>query len=302
MKALNPVLTSLISALFRLLGLLPHFIAKFLAKTFAGLWYKSDSKHRNIAIRNLTLAFGDIKTPEEIQLLARKSFYSISLIPFEIGWSYRLGLNDLKEHFEIRGLHHIQEALAKGKGVLCLTAHMGNWELLPVVAPIANFSAGILYRPLDFLPLDAFFIRLRSRFGTQLIPKTGSVRKIFKQLKSGNVVAFLMDQNVDWYEGVFVDFFNQRACTSKGLSLIAIKTKAPVVPIFMVRENNHYIIEFSQELRLIQTGDLTHDIEANTTQYNQTIEDIIRRYPDQWFWVHQRWKTKPFCTWPRNKV
>ncbi len=300
MKTLNPVLTFLISAMFWFLGLLPRFIVDFLAKTFARLWYISDSKHRKIAIQNLTLAFGDVKTPKEIQILAKKSFYNISLIPFEIGWNYRLGLSDLKEHFEIRGLHHIQDALAKGKGVLCLTAHIGNWELIPVVAAIANFTACILYRPLDFLPLDVFFIRLRSRFGAQLIPKTGSMTKIFKQLKTGNVIAFLMDQNVDWYEGVFVDFFNHRACTSKGLSLIALKTKAPVVPVFMVRENNDYIIEFGQELKLIQTGDLTNDIEANTMRYNQTIEEIIRRYPDQWFWVHNRWKTKPFCTWPRN--
>jgi len=166
---------------------------------------------------------------------------------------------------------------------------------------MAGFSADIVYRPLDFPPLDAFFLRLRTRFGAGLIPNAHAMRKILRQLKNGHVVAMLMDQNVAWYEGVFVEFFNHRACTNKGFALLALKTRAPVVPIFLVRSQNRYIIEFCAELELVQTGDRTHDIEANTFQYNQAIEAVIRRYPDQWFcWVHQRWKTRPFCSWPKE--
>ncbi len=145
-----------------------------------------------------------------------------------------------------------------------------------------------------------FFFALRTRFGAGLIPNAHAMRKILRQLKNGHVVAMLMDQNVDWYEGVFVEFFNHRACTNKGFALLALKTRAPVVPIFMVRNQNRFIIEFCAELELVQTGDRTHDIEANTLRYNQAIEAVIRRYPDQWFWVHQRWKTRPFCPWPKQ--
>jgi KDO2-lipid IV(A) lauroyltransferase len=300
MNTFDFFLTDLIAALFRLLGRIPLSFANILARAAAILWFRIDKKHRNIAISNLTRAFGHEKTPNQIRVLAFQSFYNIMCIPFEIGWSDRLTLPQLFRYAEIRGLDHIQAALAKGKGVLALTAHMGNWELLPSVAPMAGFSADILYRPLDFSPLDAFFLRLRTRFGAGLIPNAHAMRKILRQLKKGHVVAMLMDQNVDWYEGVFVEFFNHRACTNKGFALLALKTRAPVVPIFMVRNQNRFIIEFCPELELIQTGDRTHDIEANTLKYNQAIEAVIRRYPDQWFWVHQRWKTRPFCPWPRE--
>ena len=301
-NAFNSFLTGLITALFRMIGRIPGPIADSLAKAGAGLWFRIDRKHRNIAIQNMTKAFGHEKNLDQIRLLAFQSFYNIMRIPFEIGWSDLLTLPELHRHAELRGLHNVQAALAKGKGVLALTAHIGNWELLPLVAPMAGLSADIIYRPLDFLPLDAFFLRLRTRFGAGLIPNTHAMRKILRQLKNGHVVALLMDQNVDWYEGVFVDFFNHRACTNKGFALLALKTQAPVVPIFLLRSKNRYIVEFHPELELIRTGDRTHDIEANTLNYNQAIEAIIHRYPEQWFWVHQRWKTRPFCPLPQKKM
>lgn len=300
MNTFNDFLTALITTLFRMIGRIPGPIADSLAQSGARLWFRIDKKHRNIAIDNLTRAFGHEKSQEQIRLIAFQSFYNIMRIPFEIGWSDGMTLPELYQYAEMRGLHHIQAALAKGKGVLALTAHMGNWELLPSVAPMAGFSADIIYRPLDFSPLDAFFLRLRTRFGAGLIPNAHAMRKILRQLKNGHVVAMLMDQNVDWYEGVFVEFFNHRACTNKGFALLALKTRAPVVPIFMLRNQNRFIIEFCAELELVQTGDRAHDIEANTLRYNQAIEAVIRRYPEQWFWVHQRWKTRPFCSWPDN--
>jgi KDO2-lipid IV(A) lauroyltransferase len=126
------------------------------------------------------------------------------------------------------------------------------------------------------------------------------MRKVLGILKQGEVIVMLMDQNVDWYEGVFVDFFGRRACTNKGLALLARKTEAPVVPVFLIRKESGFIVEIGQEVPLIKTGDKTKDIEANTQQYNKIIEDIIRRYPDQWFWVHQRWKTRPYQPWPKK--
>jgi KDO2-lipid IV(A) lauroyltransferase len=105
---------------------------------------------------------------------------------------------------------------------------------------------------------------------------------------------------LDWYEGVFVDFFGDRACTNKGLALLALKTEAPVIPVFLVREGLGFKAKFCREVPLIKTGNKTKDVEANTQQYNRIIEDFIRQYPDQWFWVHQRWKTKSFAPWPRK--
>jgi KDO2-lipid IV(A) lauroyltransferase len=301
MKPCADFMTDLITVLFRTIGRIPGSTADSLAKKAAGLWFRIDKKHRCIAIENLTRAFGREKSQDEIRTLAFQSFYNIMRIPFEIGWSARLTLPELYRHVEIRGAHHMQTALAEGKGVLALAAHVGNWELLPYVASVVGFSADLVYRPLDFSPLDTFFIRLRTRFGAELIPNSHAMRKILRQLKNGHVIAMLMDQNVDWYEGVFVDFFNHCACTNKGFALLALKTGAPVVPSFMLRDRNRFIIEFCEPVKLVDTGDHTHDVEANTLRYNQAIEAIIQRYPDQWFWVHQRWKTKPFCPWPGER-
>jgi len=127
------------------------------------------------------------------------------------------------------------------------------------------------------------------------------MRKILQNLKQGGLIGILMDQNVDWYEGVFVDFFGRRACTNKGLALLALKTRAPVIPIFLVREKTGFRVEIGEEIPLVKTGDKIKDIEANTQQYNNAIEAFVRRYPDQWFWVHQRWKTRPYWPWPRRE-
>ena len=112
------------------------------------------------------------------------------------------------------------------------------------------------------------------------------------------MVALLMDQNVDWYEGVFVDFMGHRACTNKGLAFLALKTEAPVIPVFLIREKKGFKAEFGPEIPTLKTGDKQKDIEANTREYNRVIENVIHRYPDQWFWIHQRWKTKPYQPWP----
>ena len=126
------------------------------------------------------------------------------------------------------------------------------------------------------------------------------MREVMKCLKRGELVALLMDQNVGWRKGVFVEFFGHRACTSKGLALLALKTRAPVVPMFLVRVQSSYSVHIGEALPLITTGDRTRDLESNTQQYNAVIESFVRRYPDQWLWVHRRWKTRPYKPWPRK--
>jgi KDO2-lipid IV(A) lauroyltransferase len=249
---------------------------------------------------NLTYAFGHQKQPEEIEKIARQVFINLVKIVFEIGWSLNLDERHLSKHFKIDGYHHLKKTYEKGKGVLLLAAHCGNWELLSVVGAMIKFPISIVVRPLDFKPLDHFIFNLRTRFGGKIIPKQRSIRTIIRSLDRGEMVLLLMDQNVDWYEGVFVDFMGHRACTNKGLALLALKTEASVVPVFMVREKSGFRAEFGPEILTVKTGDSQKDIEINTQEYNRVIENFIRRYPDQWFWIHQRWKTKPYQAWPRK--
>lgn len=294
MNVFEKMIVAIISAVFRVIGLL----SPAAARTIAALWFRIDGKHRRIAIANLTRALGPERSDAEIRSLALDVFENITRILCEIGWSFHQRREDLQRYVEIRDVQHVRTALAKGKGVLVLTAHIGNWELMAAISPILGIPVHALYRPLDFKPLDLFFVRHRSRFGANMIPSAHGMRKILRSLRNGEAVTMLMDQNVDWYEGVFVDFFGRRACTNKGLALLAMKTGAPVVPVFLVRENGRFVAEFCEEVPLAATGDRTNDIELTTLRYNQAIEAAVRRHPDQWLWVHQRWKTRPDCPWP----
>ena len=274
---------------------------RFWAARIGRLLFAVDRKHRRIALHNLQMAFGREKTPEECVTIAKGVFENLVRMIFEIGWYQRSGADDFSKCFTLSGLDEFHSARAKGKGVLLLTAHFGNWELLPIAAFLGQIPVRYVYRPLDTPFLERFFRESRSRFGARMIPtRRGAMRQIYKELRHGYPVAMLMDQNVDWYEGVFVNFFNHRACTNTGMALLALKSGAPVVPGFLIRTDKGFHVVFGPELPCIRTGDLTKDVELNTEQYNRVIELYARRFPDQWFWVHQRWKTRPYQPWPRT--
>jgi KDO2-lipid IV(A) lauroyltransferase len=289
-----------IEILFRLIGLIPRQRAFKMAKYLGHLLFLADRKHRFIVIENLTRAYGREKNRYEIRMLAKQVFTNVFMVVFEIGWSLRLNNEELMQHVTLEGRSNMQKAHAQGKGVLVLLAHFGNWELLSVVGGMLQYPLSVLYRPLDFKPLDRFFINLRTRFGGKVIPTKRSLRAILRSLNRGELVGLLMDQNVDWYEGVFVDFMGHRACTNTGMALLALKTGAPVIPVFLVREKTGFTAYILPEVPFERTGDKTRDVEENTRQYNAVIESFLRRYPDQWFWFHQRWKTRPYQPWPRE--
>ena len=289
-----------VKTLFNLIGRIPQKWSVALSHVLGQTLFLVDKRHREIALNNLTLAFGHEKSPNEIHMIARQVFKNLIQIVFEIGWSLHLDEKRWKEYFKIEGLTNIQNAFEKGKGVLALTAHLGNFELLTIIGAIIAYPISIVVRPLDFKPMDRFFMDLRTRHGAGIIKKRRSFRTILESLNQGEMVALLLDQNVDWYEGVFVDFFGRRACTNKGLALLAIKTKAPVVPEFLERHDSGFTAHFLPEIPLISTGDKTRDVEENTQQYNNVLESFVKQHVDQWFWIHQRWKTQAYHPWPRE--
>jgi KDO2-lipid IV(A) lauroyltransferase len=293
-------LQHVIAFLAKMMGLLSLRRGRWLGSRLGRLAFYLDSRHRGIALKNLARA-RDVNSPVANRELARQVFENLGKVFFEIAWASRLCRRDLLKYIRVEGLNHFQNAYRKGRGVMFLTAHFGNWELLSVFPAMIDCPTNIVYRPLDFRPLDRFFIDLRSRFGGRLIPTKRSAARILKNLRNGESVGLLMDQNVDWYEGVFVDFLGQRACTNKIMAILALKTEAPVVPIFMVRKESGFEVTILPEIELIKSNDKIRDIETNTEQYNKAIETIVRRHPDQWFWVHQRWKTKAFHPWPREE-
>ena len=171
--------------LFKLFGFFPRTWTSGMADFLGGMLFCVDKKHRGIAMDNLTYAFGHEKPPEEIEKIARQVFINLVKVVFEVGWSLNLDERRLFKHFKIDGYHHIKNAYEKGKGVLVLTAHFGNWELLSVVGAMIKFSISIVVRPLDFKPLDHFISNLRTRFGAKIIPKQRSIRTIIRSLDRG---------------------------------------------------------------------------------------------------------------------
>ena len=291
---------ALVEGVFRIMGRLSLASIEWIAKRLGPVLHRIDGRHRRIVRANLKRAFGEEKTESELRAIELRVFENLVRILLEIGWSMNREPEEFRRHLRLRGLPNFTTAHRRGKGVLFLTAHAGNWEILPVLGSLYRFPVNVLYRPLDSPALDRLVRKMRSRFGAKMVPSHRAARKILGCLKKGEIVAMLMDQNVDWYEGVFVDFFGSRACTNKGMALIAVKTGAPVLPIFLVREEGGFAVEIGAPLPLIRTGDKTRDIETNTQLYNDAIERFVRRHPDQWFWVHQRWKTRPYQPWPRE--
>ncbi len=290
---LESLVSHVISGFFGLLGRVPPQKARRLSNVLGRVWFVADRRHRKVALENLALAFGDIKSPADIRCLAMSAFSHMVCILFEIGWMTRISGQDYSRYFYIHGLHHLRAAYQKGRGVLILTGHVGNWELMSPAAAMLGYPMSAIYRPLDFKPLDRFFIDLRGRYGASLHAKKNAMRPILKGLKNKELIAILLDQNTHREDGVFVDFFGRPACTNKGLALLALGTESPVMPLFLMREEKRFRVEFGPELPVVRTGDKEKDIETNTRRYNWVLEDIIRRYPEQWFWVHRRWKTRP---------
>jgi KDO2-lipid IV(A) lauroyltransferase len=290
---------NIIFRLMRTVGRIPRPVARKLGNLLGDTGFLLGRKHREITLNNLEFAMGAELDGQQRWQTARTIYRNMGQILLEVGWSLWASPAELNQRFHIEGLDHYRAAYEKGKGVLAITAHIGNWELLSIVADRVNMPINVLYRPLDFMPLNLFFEKLRARFGARLIPTSHAMLKIVRVLKKKEVVAILMDQSVDWYDGVWVDFFGRRTCTSKGMALIALKTGAPVLPVFLYREASGFRAVFGEEIPLVVTGDKTSDIESNTLNYSKAIEKGIRRHPEQWFWVHRRWKKRPYCLWPR---
>jgi len=289
----------LIKLFLAFLGIIPGWLSLIIADKISRLWFLLDKRHREITMGNLTCAFGQSMNINEIERLTKKIFKNIVMVLFEFGWAENLDNKEFSKYFTIKGVENLHKASKKGKGILALTAHTGNWEFGTIAFSMTGYSGSAVYRRLDYAPLDRIIREGRERMGGEMFPLGEARKTIIDNLNKGMLVGILLDQGVDWYKGVYVNFFGRLACTNTGLAKTALMTNAPVVPMFNVREGNKYILEIGHEIPLVKTGDRTKDIEINTQNYTTVIEDFIRRYPDQWFWVHDRWKYKPYCKWPR---
>ena len=273
---------------------IPRSIRKELFITLFSLFYRLGFKNRLITLHNLQRSFPE-KNLKEIIRIAKGVYRHFAIVAAEFFDMPYINKENIHKWVEIEGLENYQEAIARGKGVLSIVAHFGNWELMTIAVPICLKPMYIVYRPLDNPVIDNMVEYVRTMNGNVLIPKGGSGKRVIELLKENQAIGILSDQNVAKSEGVFVDFFGRPACTGVGLAVMAMRSGAPVVPAFMARQKSgRYKFILKPAMEAVCTDDYEADLQVNTQRFTKIVEEIVREYPDQWFWFHQRWKTKPY--------
>ena len=284
----------LVVAVARSLGVLPRAVARRLAGILAFLVYWLAGRLRRVGTRNLELALPELpsKTREEI---LRDVYRSLGGQLVEFCRMTRYTPENTRAWLRTEGLEHYLAAQARGKGVLVTTGHLGAWELSSFYHSLMGYPMGMVIRRLDNRRLDEFVNGIRCLHGNYVLHKDDFGRGLLKAMHEGRTVGILMDTNMTPPQGVFVEFFGMQACTATGLAHVARKTGAAVLPGFMVWEpaEGRYVLHFGPEVEIPHTGDVSADIAEGTQRCTAVIESWIRRYPDQWLWIHRRWKTRP---------
>ncbi len=276
----------------RLIALLPLRLGVMVGSLLGDLAYWMDSKHRQRAMEHLQRAFGHEKNPQQLNQIARDSYKNMGRSLVESIYLPNLTASAMQRWVAVDGLSHYIEAHHQKKGVIILTAHFGNWEIIPKLLWSYGHCIHATVRPLDNPYLDQMVQDWRRKNGMGVLNKRTDVHRILKLLREGESVGFLMDQNTVIQDAVFVDFFGHPAATNKGLAILALRSGAPVIPIFMVREQLGHRMIIEKPIQIVRSGGNQENILKTTALFTQTIESFVARYPAEWFWVHRRWKTQ----------
>ncbi len=278
----------------QILGFLPRPLARGLGIGLAWLVYLVHARLRQVGMRNLALAFPE-KTNAERARILRGEFASLGRQLAEVCHFPRYTLENIEQVIVYDGLENYERGYARGKGVLFLTAHFGGWELSAFSHSMHGHWMHVVMRPLDNEYLDRLTREYRTMHKNKVVDKGDFVRGLLSAMKAGEVVGVLMDTNMTPPQGIFVNFFGIPACTASGLARIALRTDSAVVPTFTIwdGELGKYRLRFDPAVELIRTGHLEADIQTNTQKFTSIIEEYVRNYPEQWLWVHRRWKTRP---------
>ena len=272
---------------------IPLVVRKSFFVSLSLLFYYVHTRRRLITIHNLKCAYPE-KSISEITEIAKGVYRNFGIVAAEFFDIPSLNRENLNNIIETEGLENCKKALEKNKGLLLFGAHFGNWELGASALSLLVRPIVIVYRRMDNPFLENVITWVRSVSGNILLSKSRAMRRLLRHLKDNGVLGILIDQNWSRQEGCFVHFFDRPACTTSGLALLALHTEAPVVPAFMARmPNGKYRLMIGEEVALTRTGDRQEEIIVNTQKFTRIIEDMVRKYPDQWFWPHQRWKTQP---------
>lgn len=280
--------------LVKTLGVLPRGVARKVGAGIGWLAYAATPRLRRAGLRNLALAFPDTPAAQRETIL--RGMYR------QLGWQLAefchmpgYTLQRASQFIRYEGLEHYMAAKQRGQGVLVLTGHLGAWEMSSFYHSLAGYPMGMVIRKLDNPWVNRLVNDIRTQHGNRVLPKDDFARGLIAAMRAGETVGVLMDTNMTPPQGVFVDFFGHAACTASGVARVALRTGAAVLPGFLVWEpaEKMYVLHFLPELPLADTGDAERDAMTNTQTFTTALEQVIRRYPEQWLWVHRRWKTRP---------
>jgi Kdo2-lipid IVA lauroyltransferase/acyltransferase len=276
------------------LGALPRAASRGLAAAATGLLLLFLPKLRRTAEFNLKLAFPDW-TKQQRRAVMKQMTRNLGWMVAEFAQFPKYTKENIEKIVVLDGHENFLAGQSRGKGVIYLTGHIGAWELSSYAHALYGFPLHYMARPLDNEPLDALVNRYRGLSGNKPIYKNEAARVMLRVLKDAGTVGILADQNTMPEEGDFVDFFGTPACTTTGIARVALHTDAAVVPGYAFWDENlrKYRLRFEPPVELVRTGDTERDVLENTQRFAKVLEEIIRRYPGQWVWIHARWKNRP---------
>ncbi|MDQ3219725.1 MAG: lysophospholipid acyltransferase family protein [Acidobacteriota bacterium] len=279
------------------LGNVPRKSSLRLGKSAAKMALFALKSLRRTGMRNLEIAFPE-KSIAEREKLLKGTFENLGRVLGEMSQFPQATPEKLGQLMQFQIDHLIAEygkLKAEGRGVIIVSAHLGNWELFVYAWSAFYGPMSYLARPLDNPLIENLTASLRTKFGNRPINKSNSINLALKVLREAGILGILADVNVHPKEGVFVPFFGVPACTSTGAALLALRSKAVIIPMCGVwdEKKQHYIAVHGEIIEPSRTGDRHRDVLETTARFTAEIEKLIRAYPDQWLWIHKRWKTRP---------
>lgn len=284
--------------LFRLLAgvvfLMPRKMILSFAKRLGWIAFYLVPRQRRKAVENLSFAYAGSKTPEEINSLARGVFENFAITAADILRFSKLNRTKVLQIVDTGNAFKVYDAvLAEGKGLISVTAHLGNWELLAGVFGLNGYSGAVLARRIYYEPYNRWVVGLRAAMKVPTIYRDESSREILKRLLRGEIIGLLPDQDIDSLKGIFIPFFGKSAYTPVAPARLSLASGAPILPNFMVRTAyDRYRIVLGEIIRPRTDVPRDEAMRLMTENWMQQFEKMIRAYPDQWGWVHDRWKTQ----------
>lgn len=276
------------------LYLLPLRIGVELGAFFGKIAYYILPRERKKALAHLRLAFRGEKSEREIASIAGKLFSNLGRNALEWINYKKLSKNWFINNIRAEGRENIDRAHTRGKGVIFLISHFGNWEFMGFYLAQTGYAGPSIAKKFYIEGFDKLLVKMRRDMGVGVVYREDSPKEILRTIKNNGYVGILADQDIRDVEGVFVDFFGKPAYTATGPVKLVRRTGAALIPVFLVREGNlKYTFIAEKEIEFESSGDDDKDLIRDTQEWTKLIESYIRRYPDHWVWMHRRWKTRP---------